>query len=152
CPNVLAKPMRKTKQTRNSRMGGQKYCFMRSVGDICSETMPPLVKHLKEEWEACGFAPDDLVILACSGGKDSMVLLDVLLQAGIQPHIVHAHYGLRGKASDEDEAFVKKTAKKAGLSFSSYHCPPEAYAKVHHQSIQMAARELRYAWLQELMK
>ena len=114
--------------------------------------MPPLVKHLLQEWESAGIPPDFPVILACSGGKDSMVLLDVLVQAGKKPLVAHANFGLRGEESDADEAFVMEQAGLRGLRGISTRFFTRSFAQEQGLSIQMAARELRYAWLQELAK
>lgn len=95
-------------------------------------------------------APDEPVWVAVSGGIDSMVLLHVLRQLGHPCHIAHVDHGLRGKESDGDRAFVEAFAKREGLPFRSVRVDPKAAA--HGASVQMAARDLRYAWFKQLLR
>ena len=90
------------------------------------------------------------LILALSGGIDSMVLADLLLKAKADFVLAHCNFHLRGEESDGDEQFVKDFAKKNGLKIFVKQFDTIAYAKEHGLSIEMAARELRYAWFEEL--
>jgi tRNA(Ile)-lysidine synthase len=90
------------------------------------------------------------LILAISGGIDSMVLADRLLQAKADFVLAHCNFHLRGEESDGDEVFVRSYAERNGLTLYVKHFETEAYAKEHRLSIEMAARELRYAWFEEL--
>lgn len=90
------------------------------------------------------------IILALSGGIDSMALADMLLQAKADFVIAHCNFHLRGEESDGDEQFVRDYAAKNGLTLYVKHFDTEDYAKEHGISIEMAARELRYAWFEEL--
>ena len=90
------------------------------------------------------------LILALSGGIDSMVLADLLLQAKADFVLAHCNFHLRGEESDGDEQFVREYAERNGLKIYVKQFETETYAKKHGVSIEMAARELRYAWFEEL--
>ena len=90
------------------------------------------------------------LILAVSGGIDSMVLADLLLKAKADFVLAHCNFHLRGEESDGDEQFVRAFAEKNGLTLYVKQFDTVGYAKEHGVSIEMAARELRYAWFEEL--
>lgn len=90
------------------------------------------------------------IILALSGGIDSMVLADMLLKAKANFVVAHCNFHLRGEESDGDERFVRDYAERNGLMIYVNQFDTMAYAKEHGISIEMAARELRYAWFEEL--
>ena len=90
------------------------------------------------------------LILALSGGIDSMVLADLLLKAKADFVVAHCNFHLRGEESDGDEQFVREYARRTGLTLYVKQFDTTGYAKEHGLSIEMAARELRYAWFEEL--
>ncbi len=90
------------------------------------------------------------LILALSGGIDSMVLADMLLQSKADFVLAHCNFHLRGEESDGDEKFVRDYAERNGLTIYVKQFDTLDYAKEHKLSIEMAARELRYAWFEEL--
>jgi len=92
----------------------------------------------------------DGVVLAVSGGRDSMLMAHLFLKTDHDCHIAHCNFGLRGEDSDRDEAFVRDFARENNLAFSVEHFETEAFAKEKGISVQMAARELRYGWFEEL--
>ncbi|MDY0015350.1 MAG: tRNA lysidine(34) synthetase TilS [Bacteroidales bacterium] len=92
----------------------------------------------------------DKVLLTLSGGIDSMVMLHLFRQSSFNIGIAHCNFQLRGKEADADELFVKETAEKANIPFFSVRFDTKTYARNQGISIQMAARELRYAWFQEI--
>lgn len=92
----------------------------------------------------------DKVLLTLSGGIDSMVMLHLFQQSSYKIGIAHCNFGLRGKEADADELLVKETANKANIPFFSIRFDTKSYARKHGISIQMAARELRYTWFQEI--
>lgn len=92
------------------------------------------------------------LLVASSGGIDSMVLTDLLLQSGFQMNIAHCNFHLRGKDADLDEQFVKNTAKNFQIPCYTISFDTKKYARQKNVSIQMAARELRYNWFEELLK
>jgi tRNA(Ile)-lysidine synthase len=97
------------------------------------------------------FGSEDKVILAISGGIDSVCMAGLFHEAGFNFAIAHCNFGLRADESEEDEDFVKKLAKKYKVPFFVQHFNTSEFAAQEKISIQMAARELRYAWFQELL-
>ncbi|WP_405397705.1 tRNA lysidine(34) synthetase TilS [Maribacter sp. Asnod2-G09] len=95
---------------------------------------------------------DTHFIIACSGGLDSSVLVELCHQANLKFSIAHCNFRLRGKASDGDEAFVRDYAKKIEKEVFVTHFDTLGYVNQHKVSVQMAARELRYAWFEQLLK
>ncbi len=95
-------------------------------------------------------AESDKVILALSGGIDSMVLADLLLKAKVEFVAAHCNFHLRGEESDGDEKFVRDYAERNGIQCFVKHFETEKYAAEQSISIEMAARDLRYAWFEEL--
>lgn len=89
---------------------------------------------------------DKPVLVAVSGGADSIALLDVLLRAGYPCIAAHCNFELRGVESDRDEAFVREFCTQRNVPLEVHHFDTKAYAHEHHCSIEMAARELRYEW------
>jgi len=97
------------------------------------------------------FDQSDRVLLAVSGGVDSIVMVQLFKDAGYNFGIAHVNFGLRGVESDGDEAFVKNLAGKIDVPFYSKIFTTKQYAADHKVSIQMAARDLRYAWFDEIV-
>lgn len=92
----------------------------------------------------------DRLLLAVSGGLDSMTLLHLCQRAGIKVGIAHCNFQLRGEESDQDAFFVKETADSLKLPFHQVIFDTQQIAKNKGQSIQMAARVLRYEWLENI--
>jgi tRNA(Ile)-lysidine synthase len=92
----------------------------------------------------------DPVLVAVSGGKDSVVLLDALLALGAKVAVAHAHFGLRDEEADADAEFVRKLAKQHKIPFHLEHFATAQFAEKEKISTQMAARTLRYAWFARL--
>ena len=86
------------------------------------------------------------VLLAVSGGIDSMCMADMFCRAGGEYAIAHCNFHLRGAESDADAEFVEKWAETHGVPFFRADFDTAAYASEHGISIEMAARELRYGW------
>jgi tRNA(Ile)-lysidine synthase len=95
--------------------------------------------------------PADRILLAVSGGIDSMVMLHLFHQAGFTIAVAHCNFQLRGKDADGDEAFVSATAEQLNIPCFVNRFETAQYAEVTKLSIQMAARELRYTWFEELL-
>lgn len=95
-------------------------------------------------------AAADTVLVAVSGGRDSVVLLDVLHRLGVKLAVAHAHFGLRAEEADADAEFVRKLAKKLEVPFHLEHFATQQFAEKEKISTQMAARALRYAWFERL--
>lgn len=92
------------------------------------------------------------VLLAVSGGMDSRLMCELFYQAEIEFVIAHCNFGLRKEDSQKDEEFCRQLAQLYKVPFYSCSFKTEAYARTHKLSIQMAARELRYEWLEEMRK
>ena len=90
------------------------------------------------------------VILALSGGIDSMVLADLLQKTQVQFVAAHCNFHLRDVESDGDDWFVRKFAEKRGIQCFVKHFETVKYAAKYGISIEMAARELRYTWFEQL--
>ena len=86
------------------------------------------------------------VLLAVSGGIDSMCMADMYGRAGGDYAVAHCNFHLRGSDSDADAEFVEKWAETHGVPFFRADFDTSGYASEHGISIEMAARELRYAW------
>ncbi len=91
------------------------------------------------------------ILLAVSGGIDSMVMTDLFSRAGFAFDIAHCNFLLRGKESAEDAEFVKNFCKLRKIKFHCREFNTEEYAIKNKQSIQHAARNLRYEWFSELL-
>ena len=96
------------------------------------------------------FNADDQVLLAVSGGKDSVLMAQLFKLAGYQFSIAHCNFNLRADEAQRDETFVKLLAEEMNVPFHVAHFNTRAFAQTHKISIQMAARELRYNWFEEL--
>lgn len=98
--------------------------------------------------------PGELVVCAVSGGADSMCLLDVMIRAcedrGYKIAAMHFNHRLRGGQSDRDESFVREHCQKRGIGFYSGAGDVKEYAKKNAMGIEEAARELRYAFFEEI--
>ncbi|MAZ72091.1 MAG: tRNA lysidine(34) synthetase TilS [Flavobacteriaceae bacterium] len=98
------------------------------------------------------FMENSQILIACSGGLDSVVLTQLLFKLKYNIAIAHCNFSLRGKESDEDALFTENVAEILDIPFHSETFNTKAYAKEHKLSTQMAARELRYVWFQEVAK
>src|ERR1700737_1326684 len=97
------------------------------------------------------FSHGDKLLLAVSGGVDSVVLCELCQQAGFDFVIAHCNFQLRKAESLRDEDFVRQLAGKYGKEVFVRRFETERYAAEKKISIQVAARELRYAWFHELI-
>lgn len=95
---------------------------------------------------------NDLYIVALSGGADSVALLLLLKEGGFNVHAAHCNFLLRGSESDRDEAFCVDLCRQLGVELHRAHFATREYAEAHKVSAEMAARELRYNWFEQLRK
>ena len=91
-------------------------------------------------------------IIAVSGGADSITLLHAFKYLNLRIHALHCNFNLRGKESNMDEQFVKRFCETYGIPMSVKRFDTQEYAKKKGISIEMAARELRYDWFEEMRK
>ena len=110
--------------------------FIRKVSQFIEE------KHL--------LGSGNKVLVALSGGADSVALLRVLLRLGYVCEAAHCNFHLRGEESVRDERFVRALAESLGVPLHVIHFDTNAYAASHNVSVEMAARELRYDWFAKL--
>ena len=92
------------------------------------------------------------ILVGLSGGADSVALLSVLVRLGYPCIAAHCNFHLRGEESMRDEAFARQFAEKLSIPFLKIDFDTRKYASEHHISIEMAARDLRYAWFEEQRK
>jgi tRNA(Ile)-lysidine synthase len=90
------------------------------------------------------------LLVACSGGVDSMVLIDVLIKLNFKIAIAHCNFQLRRNESDDDEKFIQQFASHNNLPFHVIKFDTKSYKKQHDVSTQMAARTLRYEWFEKV--
>ncbi|KGE15234.1 tRNA lysidine(34) synthetase TilS [Sphingobacterium deserti] len=112
--------------------------------------MDLLYRFQKYLVESLSISEENRILLAVSGGRDSMLMAYLFIEAGLDCIIAHCNFNLRGAESDKDEELVREFAGAHGVSFFSHNFDTENYAKEKRISIQMAARELRYAWFAKL--
>jgi tRNA(Ile)-lysidine synthase len=96
------------------------------------------------------FTAPQRLLLAVSGGQDSVVLVHLCVTAGFNVGIAHCNFRLRDEESDRDEQFVHQLAAQYKVPFYVQQFDTAEWAQKHRQSIQVAARELRYMWLEKM--
>jgi len=107
------------------------------------------LKHI-EKYNLC--RPDEKILVAVSGGVDSVVMLHLLHRSGYRLAVAHYNFQLRGEESDGDERFVRNMATQYGISIFVKRYNTRMYAEKEKISIEMAARQLRYDWFASLME
>lgn len=96
------------------------------------------------------FTHDDKLLLTVSGGVDSMVMMSLTAAAGYQFGVAHCNFQLRGTESDEDEVLVETEARRYGVEFYNKRFDTVGEMERTGESMEMAARRLRYAWFKRL--
>lgn len=107
-----------------------------------------LQDHIEKE---VGFFKEKKLLLACSGGVDSVVLVHLMHSLNYDIAIAHCNFSLRGRESDDDEIFVIDLARHLNIPVFVETFDTKAVAKDLGQSTQMAARFLRYKWFSEVL-
>lgn len=108
-----------------------------------------LKKHIDQNFP---FLKGKKLLIACSGGLDSVVLTNLMKSLNFEIALAHCNFSLRGKESDGDEMFVIGLAKNLGISVFAETFDTKKFAEEHKISTQMAARDLRYTWFAEILK
>jgi tRNA(Ile)-lysidine synthase len=98
------------------------------------------------------FHKEERILLAVSGGKDSVLMAHLFKQAGFKFGIAHCNFGLRAEESQRDERFVGALAAMLEVPLYVTHFQTKLYAASAKISTQMAARDLRYSWFEEIRK
>nr|WP_299031176.1 tRNA lysidine(34) synthetase TilS [uncultured Tenacibaculum sp.] len=106
-----------------------------------------LAKHIDEQFS---FLKEKKLLIAISGGVDSVVLAHLLHQLHFNISLAHCNFRLRGKESDLDELFVKELGKSLNIQTFTTRFNTNEYATKNKLSTQLAARELRYSWFDTL--
>ncbi|WP_029282616.1 tRNA lysidine(34) synthetase TilS [Pedobacter sp. R20-19] len=96
------------------------------------------------------FASGNKILLAVSGGKDSVLMLHLFKAIGVNIGVAHCNFNLRADEAQRDENFVKLLAETLDLPFHITHFDTKKYAVENKISTQMAARDLRYTWFEEI--
>ena len=102
--------------------------------------------------QECQVSADARILVAVSGGADSLALLHLLVQQGYTCLAAHCNFSLRGEESEGDEAFVRDFCQSLKVPCRFIRFETRAFAEQNKLSIEMAARQLRYDWFHELMK
>jgi tRNA(Ile)-lysidine synthase len=97
------------------------------------------------------FLASDRMLLAVSGGLDSIVMTSLFHRSGFNFAIAHANFQLRGEESNRDEDFVRRLAEKYQVKLFIKHFETAAFSRSEKVSVQVAARQLRYRWFDELL-
>ena len=110
-----------------------------------------LVKKVKEFIEKEDlFSKQDKILVALSGGADSVALTRILITLGYHCEVAHCNFELRGEESNRDEDFVRNFCRSLNIKCHSIHFETRRYAAQQSISIEMAARELRYNWFSKI--
>lgn len=110
---------------------------------------PDFEKYIEKEKL---FSTSEKLILAVSGGVDSMVMLHLFQQLEIDFVVAHCNFKLRGSESDSDEIFLRDFCSEQGIEIYVKIFETKEYAITKGISIEMAARELRYSWFEDLLE
>lgn len=110
-----------------------------------------LEKFKQHLFKSHPYLKDKKILIAVSGGLDSMILTHLMHQLNLDIALAHCNFKLRGAESDADEQFVKKYANINNIPFFITHFNTTKIAEKNRTSIQMAARDLRYEWFNKIL-
>lgn len=117
--------------------------------------MKNIIETVKSFIAANGLIPGKMEwkgLVALSGGADSVCLLMICKRLNLNVEAVHCNFRLRGEESDRDEKFCEGLCEREGVPFHRVHFDTRTYAELHGVSIEMAARELRYDYFEQLRR
>jgi tRNA(Ile)-lysidine synthase len=112
--------------------------------------MVKLLTEFQDSLKRLGVAKSDRLLLAVSGGLDSIVLAACCAKTGLDFGIAHANFQIRGAESERDENFVRQLAVQYNKPFYTKKFETKKYAETEKISVQVAARDLRYEWFKSL--
>lgn len=113
------------------------------------ELFHSFANHWKQNF-AASISDDSILLIAISGGVDSVVLAHLMKRAGFTCQLAHMNFQLRGKESERDEQFVATLAKQMEVHLHTKRVNTAQFAEDNKITLQEAARELRYEWFREL--
>ncbi|MCS6809056.1 MAG: tRNA lysidine(34) synthetase TilS [Bacteroidota bacterium] len=146
-----------TSRTTTRRQYHRKQPTYTAVQDISRETIPHEVRAFHHRLEHVLYHEAELphtatIIVAVSGGVDSIALLDMLICIAEHRELsiiaAHFNHGLRGQESDHDAAFVRETCRRYGIPCYIAYADVKRFAEVQNMSLEQAGRELRYRFLE----
>jgi tRNA(Ile)-lysidine synthase len=105
------------------------------------------IRHIEKEEL---FGRNEKLLIAVSGGLDSIALLHLLFKMEVDCVVAHCNFRLRGEDSEGDVAFVQKLAETYNYPVHSIAFDTTTFADENHISIEMAARDLRYEWFETI--
>jgi tRNA(Ile)-lysidine synthase len=143
----------------DSRVCGRRWSYLvhaRSIAfPLLGDTIRPAMQAAPPILRTDLFHPGQRIAIAVSGGADSVALFVRALEernnSGIVLSVVHVNHGIRGAAAAADAAFVAGLASANGLDFHLHHTDAPAVAADLHETLEEAARNLRYAFFRELL-
>lgn len=109
-----------------------------------------LLKAFIKECQSLGINSSSKILLAVSGGIDSIVMATLFWAGGYKIAVAHVNFKLRGDDSNEDQKFVKNWAAERGIQLFEKEADTIEYAKKRGLSVEMAAREIRYEWFYQI--
>lgn len=112
--------------------------------------MLPVKKFIEFAQQNNLFQTDSKILAAISGGMDSVVMAHLLKASGLNFSIAHCNFQLRGDEATRDQEFCNELARQFRVKFHTINFDTSAYAAINKISIQMAARDLRYQWFEQL--
>ena len=120
---------------------------------LCGEMQRDFANKIKDYISQNNLLTDGTtVVVGLSGGADSTALLLILIRLGYRVHAVHCNFHLRGDESNRDQQFVTDLCNRLGIELEICQYDTQKYASEHGISIEMAARELRYADFERIMQ
>lgn len=137
-----------TRLSKSKQRAGERMTLCNDNKELFRRMIKKKVKQYIEKEQL--LQPDDKILVALSGGADSVALLHLLRELGYTCEAAHCNFHLRGEESDRDEAFVRQLCQQLEVPLHVVHFRTEEEAARRRISIEMAARELRYAWFEEL--
>lgn len=115
--------------------------------DVATEIEQAVARYIARE---IPLDPGGKVLVGLSGGADSVALTVILHKLGYKVCAANCNFALRGEEAERDTRFARYTAEKVGVPFISVKFDTLKYAEQNRVSVEMACRELRYAWFEKM--